>query len=115
MNIEILVRITRKDNTKRPRKIKVTSISKKYEILRKALGLRQTEEYHATYILPDLTNEQQMNGKLLRDEMKLRTNNGEANLWLQRGKVVVVWERWWWCEKEKVQCKNMYSTKSCTG
>ena len=51
--------------------------------------LRQTEEYHSTYISPDLTNEQQRNGKLLRDEMKLRTNNGEANLWIQRGKVVV--------------------------
>ena len=42
-----------------------------------------------TIISPDLTNEQQRNGKLLRDEMKLRTNNGEANLWIQRGKVVV--------------------------
>ena len=40
-------------------------------------------------ITPDLTNEQQRNGKLLRDEMKLRKNNGEANLWIQRGKVVV--------------------------
>ena len=90
VNIEILGRIgTKKDNTKRPLKIKVKSISEKYEILRKAPRLRQTEEYHSTYISPDLTNEQQRNGKLLRDEMKLRTNNGEANLWIQRGKVVV--------------------------
>ena len=57
--------------------------------MRKAPGLRQTEEYHSTYISPDLANEQQRNGKLLRDKMKLRTNNGEANLWIQRGKVVV--------------------------
>ena len=28
-------------------------------------------------------------GKLLCDEMTLRTNNGEANLWIQRGNVVV--------------------------
>ena len=33
--------------------------------------------------------QQQRNGKLLRDDMKLRTNNGEVNLWIQRGKIVV--------------------------
>ena len=107
MNFEILGRIgTKKDNTKRLLKIKVKIISEKYEILRKAPGLRKTEEYHSTYISLDLTNEQQRNGKLLRDEMKLRTNNGEANLWIQQGKVVV---------REKVQCKYMHSTKPCTG
>ena len=84
VNIEILGRIgTKKDNTKRPLKIKVKSILEKYEILRKAPGLR------LTYISPYLTNEQHRNGKLLRDEMKLRTNNGEANLWIQWGKEVV--------------------------
>ena len=77
VNIKIVGRIrTKKDNTKRPQKIKVKSISEKYERLRKAHRLHQTEEYHLTYISPDLTNEQQRNGKLLRD--KLRTNNGEA-------------------------------------
>ena len=89
MNIEILGRIgTHKDNTKMPLKIKVKSILEKYEILRKAPRLRQTEVYHSTYILPDLTNEQQRYGKLLRDGMKLRTNNGEENLWIQ-------WGMWW--------------------
>ena len=90
MNIEIIGRIgTKKDYTKRPLKIKVKHISEKYEILRKAPRLRQTEEYHSTYTSPDLTNEQQRNGKLLRDEMKFRSKNGEANVWIQRGKVVV--------------------------
>ena len=90
VNIEILGRIgTKKDNSKRPLKIKVKSIKVKYEILRKALRLHQTEEYHSTYISSDLTNEQQRNVKLLHDELKLHTNNGEANLWIQRGKVVV--------------------------
>ena len=73
--------------------------------MRKAHILHQTEEYHSTYILPDLTSEQQRNGKLLRDEMKLHTNRGEANLWIQRGK--------WWCEREKVPCKYMHTTKPC--
>ena len=75
---------TKKDNTKRPLKIQVKCISEKYEILRKSPS--QTEVYHSTYISPDLMNEQQKNGKLLRDEMKLRANNGESNLWIQRGK-----------------------------
>ena len=89
-NIEIIGRIgTKKVNSNRPSKIKVQSISEKYEILRKSPSLRQTEEYHSTYISPDLTNEQQRNGKLLRDDMKLRTNNGEVNLWIQQGKIVV--------------------------
>ena len=61
--------------------------------MRKTPILRQTEEYHSTYISLDLTNEQQRNGKLLRDEMKLYTNNGKANLWIQRGKVVDETER----------------------
>ena len=76
-------------NPKMHLKIKVKSISGKYEILRKALRLRQTEECHLIYISPDLMNEQQRNGKMLRDEMKLCINNGEANLWIQWGKVVV--------------------------
>ena len=89
-NIEIIGRIgTKKVNSNRPLKIKVQSISEKYEILRKSPRIRQTEEYHSTYISPDLTNEQQRNGKLLRDDMKLRRNNGEVNLWIQRGKIVV--------------------------
>ena len=86
-NIEILGRIgTKKVNSKRPLKIKVQSTSEKYEIMRKSPRLHQTEEYHSTYISPDLTNEQQRNGKLLRDNMKLRTNN--VDLWIQRGKIV---------------------------
>ena len=90
VNIEILCRIgTKKENTKRPLKIKVKSIFKNNEILRKAPRLRETEDYHSAYMSPNLTNEQQRDGKLLRDEMKLCTSNGESNLWIQQGKVVV--------------------------
>ena len=53
-NIKIIGRIgTKKVHSK----IKVQSISKKYEVLRKSPRLRQTEEYHSTYISPDLMNE----------------------------------------------------------
>ena len=60
VNSEIIGRIaTKKVNSNRHLKIKVQIISEKYEILRKSPRLCQTEEYHSTYISPDLTNEQQ--------------------------------------------------------
>ena len=42
------------------------------------------------YILQDLTPEQQMAGKLLRDELKQRISNGKVNLRIRRGKIIPI-------------------------
>lgn len=90
VEVDVLGRIgPKKDDRKRPLKVKVTKMTEKLEILRKASTLRQMDKYRDIYITPDLTREQQLTGKKLRDELKNRTSNGEANLWIQKGKVVV--------------------------
>ena len=52
--------------------------------------LRLIDEYRDMYISQDLTPEQKTAGKLVRDELKRRINNGEVNLRIRRGKIIPI-------------------------
>ena len=105
VNIKILGGIrTKKDHSKMPLKFWSKVFLKNMKYFRKAPRLRQTEEYHSSYISPDLTNEQQRNGKFLRDELKLRTNNREEKLWIQGVEGCA--------EKERMFSVNIYRQSS---
>ena len=89
-DLDVMGRIgNRIDGKKRALRVSVKSLPEKFEILEKASKLRNIPKYHNVYISPDLTQQQQKAGKLLRDELKRRRSNGEENLRLHRGKIVV--------------------------
>ena len=80
----------KRNDTRRPLRVRVKKITEKIDILKKAPKLRLIDEYRDMYISQDLTPEQQTAGKLLRDELKQRISNGEVNLRIRRGKIIPI-------------------------
>ena len=79
-----------KKNEDKPRLLIVTLDDRevKYEILRHARDLRNTEEYGNIFITPDQTKMEREQGKKTRDELARRRNAGENDLVIWRGKIV---------------------------
>ena len=80
----------KRNDTRRPLRVRVKKITEKIDILKKAPKVRLIDEYRDMYISQDLTPEQQTAGKLLRDELKQRISNGEVNLRIRRGKIIPI-------------------------
>lgn len=78
---------------RRPRMLKVTvkTEEKKKEIIRKAQGINEGIENVTDRIFfnPDLTKKEREESKKLRDELKKRRNEGEKDLVIRNGKIVV--------------------------
>ena len=89
-DINVVGRIGIKKDKIRPIKITLEKYNDKLKILSCARNLRGSANFKDIYISPDLTTLQQKEGKKLRDELKLRKNNGETNLGIRGGKVVVL-------------------------
>ena len=92
MDVEDCSIVTRrigKPRNDKPRPLRVTglTLSKKYEILRKARSLKGQEEFKGVFFNPDLTPRQQREAKLLRAELKQRRENGEQDLIIRNGKI----------------------------
>ena len=68
--------------------IRLQDEATKWDILRMARELRNSDEYSNVYISPDLTPQEQQRDKALRDEVKRRRLNGEV-VEIRRGRVVV--------------------------
>ena len=80
----------KRNDTRRPLRVRVKKITEKIDIQKKTPKLRVIDEYRDMYISQDLTPEQQTAGKLLRDELKQRISNGEVNLRIRRGKRIPI-------------------------
>ena len=78
-----------KSQVGRPRLLKITvsDVNKKNEILKKASSLRNTDSCKRIFVHQDLTPYQQAQEKKLRDELKMRRQNGE-DVVIYRGKVI---------------------------
>jgi hypothetical protein len=90
-NISDSVRLGRQTLThvNKPRLLRITcsSVEAKFEMLKKAISLRRSDEYKGIYINPDLTAKQQQEARDLRTELKVRRENGEDVI-IRRGKIV---------------------------
>ena len=75
------------DDTCRPLRVSFKSIQTKREILGKAKLLNKSRRYKMIYINPDLTPSQRKHDAELRQELKIRRDNGE-NIIIKRGKIV---------------------------
>ena len=87
-DIKDAVRIGTKrgDGKARLLKIMFHDLQIKREVLGKA-KLLKSGKHSGIYINPDLTPEQRIKDKALRDELKLRRNNGEEGLVIKRGRI----------------------------
>ena len=65
----------------------VQNTEKKRKLLAEAKNLKEKDDYKSVYICPDLTKKQQLEGKVLRDELKTRKSNGETNLVIAQGRI----------------------------
>ena len=74
----------------RPRLLIVTldNPASKYDVLRHATDLRNSETYQNIYVTPDLTPKEREANRILRDELSARKKAGEANLIIRRGRIV---------------------------
>jgi len=88
------VRVGRNRGSGRPRllRLELRNRAKKYDILKKAhkLGNSENEDLKNIFIAPDLTLMQRNEKKQIRDELKARRANGESNLAIRQGKIVVL-------------------------
>lgn len=90
VNFELMGRIG-KVNNNYPRLLRI-SLNKQVDrsrILSVTKNLKTKRKYEKVYISPDLTRIQQVEGKKLREELKNRTTNGERNLRIKGGKIIV--------------------------
>ena len=71
----------------RPLKVMLQNIQVKREILGKA-KLLNSGKYKNVYINPDLTPQQRDKDRLLRQELKKRRDNGESDVYINKGKIV---------------------------
>ena len=65
----------------------------KRQILARSPRLRQSDSWKTVFITPDLTRQEREEGKRLRDELKRRRQNGESNLIIKRGRIIVSSQR----------------------
>jgi len=72
-------------------RLELRNRAKKYEILKRAHKLAKSENEHQKeiFIAPDLTLMQRKEKQRLREQLKARKANGEANLAIRQGKIVV--------------------------
>ena len=70
-------------------RFKCNNESEKFNILRKARGLKNHTRFSGVYINPDLTYEQRRNSRKLRNELKERRLAGE-NVSIRKGRLVKV-------------------------
>lgn len=68
--------------------VELEDISVRRSILRQAVKLRKSCTWSNIYISPDLTPKERQKNRLLRDELKIRRNAGEKNLYIKRGRIV---------------------------
>ena len=69
-------------------RVRFEKVDDKFRILRSCKELRKLEEYKNVFINPDRTPLEQKIDKHLRDELKERRENGEADLVVYKGKIV---------------------------
>lgn len=67
-------------------RIRMQDVNKKFEILRKSNGLRNTTSFKKVFVHQDFTRWQRDEQKCLRDELKIRREHGE-DVVIYRGKV----------------------------
>ena len=60
----------------------------KRSILKQATKLRKSSKWSDIYISPDLTPKERSHNKKLRDELKMRKDAGEKDLYIKPGKIV---------------------------
>ena len=91
-DITHITRIGKKQNDKvRPILVTFKSEEKRMEILRRGKNLEDKSdegELTKVYVAPDKTKKQREHEKLLRDQIKERTSNGEKNLVIRNDKIV---------------------------
>jgi hypothetical protein len=80
------------DNKVRPIRVKIKSMEARMEILGRAKTLKDAEEFKKVYISPDLTREQQLQDKELRDRLKDYRQKGETGIKIKGGKLIKVGE-----------------------
>ena len=68
--------------------VTLDGMSTKYDILKLAPQLRNSENYSNVYINPDMTQKEREQGKKLRDELVARRKAGELNITIRRGKII---------------------------
>ena len=80
----------RTDTTGRPRllKVELKSVEGRNEILKRAKGLKDMEEFGKTFIVPDLTRKQQEVDKALRENVRKFRLEGELHVMIRKGKVI---------------------------
>ena len=84
-----MIRLGKKEQGKtRLIRITVDSVKTKREILKRAKRLRDSEKWKRVFITPDLSPKERQRNKELREDLKSRTEEGEENLVIRRGKIV---------------------------
>ena len=61
----------------------------KRQILARSPRLRQCNSWKSVFITPDLTQQEREENRRLREELKTRRQNGEPNLIIRRGRIVI--------------------------
>ena len=81
-----------KSDPDKPRLLVVAleNVDTKLDILKQASELRHSNEWRNVYITPDLTWQEREEGRKLRGELARRRDEGERNLVIRRGKIVVL-------------------------
>ena len=88
LSIKTIVRLGKKEEGRtRLLKVALESVKRKREILTKAKKLREAERWKKVFVTPDLTPKERQQNKVLREELKRRTEEGEECLVIRRGKI----------------------------
>ena len=85
----VLGRIGKKGEKPRPLRVKFENLEDKRRVLGRARNLKKTEGLDKVYVVPDLTKMQQDEDKKLRSEVKRLRENGETNVKISKGAVIV--------------------------
>lgn len=73
--------------------ITVNDEQSKVGILRAASKLKSSKKWSSVYFSADLTQREREINRHLRAELKRRKDNGEDNLWIRNGKIVIIHPR----------------------
>ena len=73
----------------RPVLITIPNANVRSTILRNASSLRKTEKFENVFISPDMTVKEREEAKKLRAELQRRRSQGEQNLVIRRGKIII--------------------------
>ena len=87
--VERIIRLgKRTEGRRRPTLVEMRNENEKMDILINAKKLRHSVEYPKLYINKDLTFDERMNEKQLRDQLKEKRDNGETGYTIRNGKLV---------------------------